>query len=58
MMRPSAQYAAIKAQVLASSPGIKEPYLTEKALLTLLDQLFQEPEAKQPAALPPLQPLK
>ena len=53
-MKPSAQYAVVKAQVLATHPGIKDPHLTEKALLTLLDQLFKEPEAKQPAPLPPL----
>ena len=63
-MKPSQRYNVIKAQVLASHPGIKEPYATEKALLALLDDLHPEPKQTplNPQAdlkgLPPLPPPK
>lgn len=59
-MKPSERYREIKADVPNRYIGIKEPFLTERALLDLLDELHKEPAAKgtAPPPLPPLPPVK
>lgn len=54
-MKPSERYPAIRAEIPKRFPGIKEPHLTERALLQLLDELHPEPAApKGPPPLPPV----
>lgn len=68
---PSERYREIKADVPNRYLGIKEPFLTERALLELLDEIHAAkvadsiipPTTKAPAIpllgpLPPLQPIK
>lgn len=42
-MKPSERYRQIKAEIPNRYLGIKEPFITERALLDLLDELHPEP---------------